>query len=389
MKKITKIEDYIQYVTSELFESLGKKNIISIYLTGSVARNTATFIEKNEEFYLQSDLDFVVICSPKIILKSLLKIKPLSNKITEKLRKEKLLSHVSISVITESTLKNMLPTIFYQDFSNNGKLVYGRDLKEIFPKYKTKDIPSKDIYRLIFNRMTELLAALVNSKIFEKKVNRIDYDYILDHIGKFVFSIIQAILIKNEGILIYRGTNLKDIESNSIKYNNSKLIQELLRRYETFSEANRKKEPYTVNMIENFFVDIQRLTKLSIQTLSNSNNSSQTFIRQIFVEEERISERVKISLIIFLQYFKILKKTNLLRMIIYNIKYGPDSVYSHLYELFLQVPNVIHQHNLIKNKDSTADERHYQSIRNNEFVVGDWLDSFDKYYELWRIRSGF
>ncbi len=331
----------------------------------------------------------MVVCSPKIIIKSLLKIKLLSKKITKTLRKQKLLSHVSLSVTTKNRIKKTLPTIFYQDLTNNGKLVYGENLKEVFPKYETKEVSSIDIFRLIFNRMTELLEALVNSGIFEKKMERIDFNLIGDYAAKFIFSLIQSILIKNEEILIFNGINLKDLKFNSMRGKNYEFLKDLIGFYETYSEESRKKEISSITMIENLFVDINQQTRLTLNILSNTKDTSPIFFRQFFKENGKFGERIKLSLFVFLQYIKIYKISILLRAIIQNIKFGTDHVYPHLFKLFIEVPTVIHHRNeLIENIGSSDGDRQNNSLLKKEILISDWLETFHKYYELWRIKTG-
>src|SRR3989442_13577244 len=121
------IFEYKNTIINRLIATIGKKKLVSIILTGSVARNKASSKSLNGKLYLESDEDIEVVGNPRAIIKSLILIKHLANRLTSELRKQRLLSGVSLSIMTEKSLRNSTPTIFYQDLVHN--------VKGIFVKY--------------------------------------------------------------------------------------------------------------------------------------------------------------------------------------------------------------------------------------------------------------
>src|SRR5919198_3587136 len=197
------INECINVIVSYLFDFIGDKNIISVILTGSVARNQATYRYVKGKLALESDLDLVVVVKYVAIIKSFILIKCLSKKVTSDLVKRGLIvSHVSFSVTTEKALLHSGPSIFYQDLSVNGKVIFGKDIRSSFRSYKINKIPIQDLYRLLFNRMVESLEALVLSGALEGKLDEYSFDLIFKSLRKMNFALIQVMLIK-EGILIF------------------------------------------------------------------------------------------------------------------------------------------------------------------------------------------
>ena len=83
-KKIT-----VEYV----IDAIGRNNIVSIILYGSVARNEESYKYVNGKLFLESDLDVLVVVNNNVILlKSLIQLKRLCKIISDILRKKWLLS---------------------------------------------------------------------------------------------------------------------------------------------------------------------------------------------------------------------------------------------------------------------------------------------------------
>src|SRR5919112_277967 len=162
------IHDCTTMILKYLLDFIGRENIVSVILTGSVARDQATYKYIDGKPFLESDLDLVVVVKRIATIKSFTSIKRLSKKVTHELKKKRLLSHVSLSITTEKALLHASPSIFYQDLNLNGKVIFGKEIHSLLRKYETIEIPIQDVYRLIFNRMVESLEVLVISGAVEK-----------------------------------------------------------------------------------------------------------------------------------------------------------------------------------------------------------------------------
>ena len=145
----TIVNDCTNVIVKNLLASIGEKNIISVILTGSVARDNPTYKYLDGKLYLESDLDVVVVVNRKSIIRSLILIKSLANKLTMELRKKRLLSGVSLSITAENSLYNSGPTIFYQDLKLNGKTIFGKNLCSTLASYDAIKIPEYHIFSYV------------------------------------------------------------------------------------------------------------------------------------------------------------------------------------------------------------------------------------------------
>ncbi len=381
------IEEYVQIILKNIFQRIGRKNIVSVFLIGSTARNNAKYKEVNGNLYLESDLDLLIIVYPKSLLKSLLLVKHIAKDVTLQLNNEKLLSHVSLSVTSENSLKNSKPSIFYQDLCLNGKLVYGKNLKPSLVKYTVNDIPLVDFYRLVFNRMVEFLSVFVSSGYVGRTGLKNDFDLVRDQLGKLIFALIQALLFKEMGILILRGFNLDEIDFDKIPSKQSTILEDLIKNYETYT-SSRQSEINQVEINEKSWNDIIRQVRLTLELLSTSEDSSPNLVKKLFEHKESGIPRLRSSLIIFLQYVKICKTSEILRTILYNLKFGQDYVYIPLYTLFLLIPSLLNSEWEFDKINNYSNPSNQSRLYYEQFTKR-WIDSFYKFYGIWKINVGF
>jgi predicted nucleotidyltransferase len=375
-----------------LFDFIGRENIVSVILTGSVARDQATYKYIDGKPFLESDLDLVVVVKRIATIKSFISIKRLSKKVTNELKKKRLLSHVSLSITTEKALLHASPSIFYQDLNLNGKVIFGKEIHSQLRKYETNEIPIQDVYRLIFNRMVESLEALVISGAIEKKITSDGFDLLLKRIAKLNFALIQAILIK-QGVLIFNAFDLTKIltENPSKLETNSQAFKSLLKSHEDLNRTIKMQENYSIALIEECWFRIISQFNLILTKLSGINDDALPNLvskKKFLFEDEPSSQKVKSFVAIFLQYFEIRKVADFLRFIIFTIRFGSDYVYFPLYELFLS--SVI----ILKFEDEGNTE-YYQRLFNSSeaksskvYSKKKWLELFNQYLKIWIFKTG-
>jgi predicted nucleotidyltransferase len=388
------IHDCTTMILKYLFDFIGRGNIVSVILTGSAARDQASYKYIDGKPFLESDLDLVVVVKRFAIIKSFILIKRLSKKLTLELKKKRLLSYVSFSIATEKVLLHASPSIFYQDLNLNGKVIFGTEKHSLLRKYETNDIPIQDVYRLIFNRMVESLEALVISGTIEKKITRDGFDLVLKRIAKLNFALIQAILIK-EGFLIFNVFDLSKImtENPYPLKKISQILNSLIKSYEDISRIRKIQKDYYIASIEECWLRVISQFNMILRILSGINGDDNAIPKLIskkefLFEDELSSQKIKSFIAIFLQYFEIRKTVDFLRFIIFTIRFGSDYVYFPLYELFLS--SVI----LLK----YADEENlgdYQRLSDSSKAKLDrvyskkkWLESFNQYLKIWIFKTG-
>ena len=173
-KKIT-----VEYILS----SIGKNNVVSIILYGSVARNEESYATVNGKLFLESDLDVVVVIKNRLnALKSLIKIKRLSETLSNELKKYWLLSSVNLSITTEERLRNSPPNVFHFSLKLNGKIIYGKNVIHLLKDYKYDQyniIPVTTLTRMIFGHMISVVRNLAASGIMDGNNTIVGYNAVL------------------------------------------------------------------------------------------------------------------------------------------------------------------------------------------------------------------
>jgi predicted nucleotidyltransferase len=385
--------DCTTIILKYIFDFIGRGNIVAVILTGSAARKQANYKYIDGKPFLESDLDLVVVVKRIATIKSFISIKRLSREVTHELKKKQLLSYVSLSTTTEKALLLASPSIFYQDLKLNGRVIFGKDIPSFLRIYETNEIPMHDIYRLIFNRMVESLEALVKGGTIEKKITRDSFDLLLKSIAKLNFALIQAILVK-EGILIFNPLDLGKImtENSSQSIKNWQVLSSLLKCYEDLNRTRKLQENCSLVSIEECWLEVLKQFNLTLRTLSGINDDDGVFCKLVdkkfLFEGEPASQKFKSSITTFLQYHEINKTIDILRFIVFTIRFGSDYVYFPMYRLFL---SSVH---LLKLRSGENGEKCQQLPDASEAESGKayskkkWLDAFDRYLKIWIFKTG-
>jgi hypothetical protein len=139
------------------FQSLGPA-LKAVILTGSLARNEATWRQAESGMQFLSDAEFIVIFKEKHELPSPALVTLICHAAEEDLRNQGVLCKVSFSAAYESYLLELGETVFGYELLNCGEVLYGEP--DILLS-KTRDagvqISEEDGWRLLANRTLELL----------------------------------------------------------------------------------------------------------------------------------------------------------------------------------------------------------------------------------------
>ena len=378
------ISEYENTILTRLFDIIGKKNLVSVIITGSIARNKPSYKSIDGNFYLESDLDAVVVVNPRVVIKSLILIKRIADRLTFELRNKRLLSGVSLSIMTENALCNSTPTIFYQDLVLNGKVIFGKDLRKTLAVYDVNKIPSYDIYRLVFNRMVETLEVFASSGFIEKLSTNTIYS-MLNSMEKLIFSLIQAILIK-KNILIFRGFDLNEFQKQNFEPDDFAILKELLASHEELKKAKESPEKLSEDILRTYWSSIIAQFNSTIEALAHFDNIKPLQIKRLLCEHEKVGMRLKLCAILFLQYFGTDKNIDLFKTMVYSIRFGSDYVYFPLYYLFLSTEFLYggEIHNMTIYKEIKASVRKLNNISS----MKSWTKIFNKHFIIWKFING-
>jgi hypothetical protein len=138
-------------------EKLGTR-LRAIVLTGSLARDEATCVEHGEYCRVLGDAEFLPVFESAASLRSVPAIELMRQKIEDSLWRRGILCHVGLSAVHPNYFRRLPPSIFAYELIKCGQVVWGdREILALVPAFSAEDIPREDAWRLLSNRMIELL----------------------------------------------------------------------------------------------------------------------------------------------------------------------------------------------------------------------------------------
>ncbi len=146
-----------QITTQLCAEELGDR-LRAIVLTGSLARDEATFVSEEKRWTLLGDIEFLLVFAEHASLPPSLAIESLRQKIEDGLSGRGIICHLGLSAVHPQYLRKVRPHIFAYELRTHGQVVWGEpQILSLMPAFSSSDIPLEDAWRLLSNRMVELL----------------------------------------------------------------------------------------------------------------------------------------------------------------------------------------------------------------------------------------
>jgi hypothetical protein len=142
---------------SECVNSFGSQ-LKAIVLTGSMAREEASFVRKNDSLAVFGDAEFAIVFEKKS-LPPPETLSTVQQRIEKDLRQRKVQCAIDLSAVPPSYFRQLPPHIFSYELKHCGHVIWGdnRILQQI-PNWLPKDLLRQDAWRLLCNRMIEQLA---------------------------------------------------------------------------------------------------------------------------------------------------------------------------------------------------------------------------------------
>jgi hypothetical protein len=138
-----------------------RNGLRAVILTGSLARGEETLTERDGHSRFASDAEFILILQDEVTIPLAEEIHHLRREIETDLALENIECHLSLSVAHVQFLRNMEPHIFGLETRSSGRVVYGEStILESIPPFTQSDIPREDAWRLLSNRMIEIVEAI-------------------------------------------------------------------------------------------------------------------------------------------------------------------------------------------------------------------------------------
>jgi hypothetical protein len=130
----------------------------AIVLTGSLARDEATVVGNEGQWRLWGDAEFFLVFQDRATLPGAATLKGLGGEIESSLLQRKLLCRIGLSAVQARYFRRLQPHIFAYELRKWGTAVWGdSNVLALIPEFTTSEIPLEDAWRLLCNRVIELL----------------------------------------------------------------------------------------------------------------------------------------------------------------------------------------------------------------------------------------
>ena len=132
--------------------------LYAIVLTGSMARQEATLVRDGESWTVLGDAEFLLIFRDRVRLPAVSAMGALRQKINVALTQSRIACVVGLSPVQTSYLRKLPPSIFAYELRTHGEVTWGDSrVLSLIPAFSPSKIPLEDAWRLLCNRMIELL----------------------------------------------------------------------------------------------------------------------------------------------------------------------------------------------------------------------------------------
>ena len=132
-------------------------NLKSMILTGSLARQEGTFVCDADGWKQFGDAEFLLVFEKGAELPSGESLLKLQRAIESELLGRDLQCKISLAAVHPKYLRLLRPHIFAYELLTCGRVLWGEDVLSSIPRFPADAIPLEDAWRLLCNRMVELL----------------------------------------------------------------------------------------------------------------------------------------------------------------------------------------------------------------------------------------
>ena len=132
----------------------------AIILTGSLARDEATFIQEKSGWRLLGDVDFFLVYGQTSPLPSDADLSSLGSAVEQRLVTRGISGHVGLGAVHPSYLRQLRPRIASYELRNSGRVLWGdAQILSLIPQFGVGEIPREDAWRMLCNRAVEFVAS--------------------------------------------------------------------------------------------------------------------------------------------------------------------------------------------------------------------------------------
>lgn len=140
-------------------ETFGSR-LCALILTGSTSRDEATVIDQNGIRKLLGDAEFLLVFAEGAALPSPSSVEDLRRKVEGGLAQAGVSVSLDLSPVPPNFMRRMEPHIFAYELRTCGQVVWGEpEILSLIPVFAPADIPLEDGWRLLCNRVIEVIEA--------------------------------------------------------------------------------------------------------------------------------------------------------------------------------------------------------------------------------------
>lgn len=141
---------------ARLCQQVYREGLRAVVLTGSLARNEATFVKDDEGALLLGDAEFLLVFGNGATLPTSDDLRLIRQQIEERVRRRGLRADITLTAGPEAYLRALPPSIFAYELRTCGETLAGdAGALALIPDFSPADVPLEDAWRLLANRLVE------------------------------------------------------------------------------------------------------------------------------------------------------------------------------------------------------------------------------------------
>jgi hypothetical protein len=159
----------------------------AVILTGSMARDEASFTSDGQHTSVRGDAEFLLVFKPGARVPAVEIVNQIAASVEAKILQRGVACRICMSPVSTEFLKEMQPHIFAYELRECGRVVWGNpNVLSRIPAFAAKEIPLDDALRLLCNRMLELLELVAESGVDAKATQYATVKLYLDMATSFL-----------------------------------------------------------------------------------------------------------------------------------------------------------------------------------------------------------
>jgi hypothetical protein len=161
---------------AELSVGAFSRGLRAVIVTGSLARGEGTWLRDGSRVRLAGDADFFAVFDKHAALPPPDRVARLTRAAEERLALASIQAHIGLSPVRAGYLRRLRPSVLSFELITHGKVVWGDPrILNLAPAFEASEIPLDDGFRLLMNRMIELLEIVCEHDAFFASASTVRY----------------------------------------------------------------------------------------------------------------------------------------------------------------------------------------------------------------------